>query len=65
MLVNINKLKPYKFIEDITLQPILMKPKDLDTNELVQTRKFDSLFVKPKGFQPIEFEQVRNYLTCN
>ncbi len=63
MFVNINKLKPYKFIEDITLQPVLMKPRDLVINELAQTREFDSLLVKPEGFQPIKFEQVRNYLT--
>jgi len=25
ILVNINKLKPYKFVEDQTLQPILVK----------------------------------------
>jgi hypothetical protein len=29
ILVNINKLKPYRFIEDHTLQPILAKPSDL------------------------------------
>jgi hypothetical protein len=26
ILVNINKLKPYRFVEDHTLQPILVKP---------------------------------------
>jgi hypothetical protein len=29
ILVNINKLKPYKFVEDQTLQPILVKFKFL------------------------------------
>jgi hypothetical protein len=27
-LVNINKLKPYKFVEDHTLQLVLVKPND-------------------------------------
>jgi len=35
--VNINKLKPCKFIEDITLQPILANPSDLVVDEHVQT----------------------------
>jgi hypothetical protein len=63
MLVNINKLKPYKFIEDKTLQAILVKPNDLVTNELVQTRKPKPLFVEPKEFQLVEFESICNYLT--
>jgi hypothetical protein len=28
------------------------------TNEPIQTRELDSLPIKPKGFQPIEFELV-------
>jgi hypothetical protein len=36
VLVNINKLKPYRFIEDRTLQHVFVKPSDLATNELVQ-----------------------------
>jgi hypothetical protein len=35
MLVNINKLKPYMFIEDKTMQHVLIKPSDLVTNEPV------------------------------
>jgi hypothetical protein len=53
MLVNINKLKPYKFIEDKTLQPILVKLGDLVTYEHVQTKKLVRLPVEPKDFQPI------------
>jgi hypothetical protein len=34
ILVNIKKLKSYKFIEDRTLQPILVNPSDLVTNKL-------------------------------
>jgi len=38
VLVNVNKLKPYMFIEDKTLQLLLTKPSDLVINELVQTK---------------------------
>jgi hypothetical protein len=33
VLVNVNKLKPYMFIEDKTLQPIWVKLGDLVTDE--------------------------------
>jgi hypothetical protein len=56
MLVNINKLKPYKFIEDWTLQPILAKPSDLVTNEHVQTMEPKPLPIELEDLQPIEFE---------
>jgi hypothetical protein len=39
MLVNINKLKPYKFIEDKTLQLLLVKLGDPVTNEPFQTKE--------------------------
>jgi hypothetical protein len=38
MLVNINKLKPCRFIENKTLQVVSVKPSDLVTCEDVQTR---------------------------
>jgi hypothetical protein len=63
VLVNINKLKPYKFIKDKFLQLILVKPSDLVTNEPIQTGELDSLLFKPKSFQHVEFEPVCNYLT--
>jgi len=63
VLLNINKLKLYKFIEDRTLQHLLVKPIDLVIDKLVQTKEHDSLFVELKGFQPLEFELVCNYLT--
>jgi hypothetical protein len=50
VLVNINKLKSYRFIEDRTLQPVLVEPSDLVTDELVQTKKPNALYVEPKGF---------------
>jgi hypothetical protein len=56
-------LKLYRFIEDKTLQHVLVKPGDLVTNELVQTKKPIPLLVELKDFQPIEFELVSNHLT--
>ncbi len=32
ILVNINKMKPYRFVEDHTLQPIIAKPSDFLLN---------------------------------
>jgi hypothetical protein len=63
MLVNINKLKPYKFIENWTLQPVLAKPNDLVTNELVQTKELKPLPIELEDLQHVEFEPVNNHLT--
>jgi uncharacterized protein YfbU (UPF0304 family) len=63
MFVNLNKLKPYRFIEDKTLQLVLVKLSDLVIDELVQTRQPNSLSVEFKGFQLEEFELVNNHLT--
>ncbi len=63
MLVNNNKFKPYKFIENKPLQPILVKLSDLITDELVQTKEPIPLLVKPKDFQLVGSEQVSNHLT--
>jgi hypothetical protein len=41
ILVNINKLMPYRFIEDKTLQPILVNPSDLVVDEPIQTRNLN------------------------
>ncbi len=57
MLVNINKLKPYRFIENKTLQPILVKLDDLVIDEHVP------LLVKLEDFQLVGFELVNNHLT--
>jgi hypothetical protein len=38
VLVNINKLKPYRFIEDQTFQP-----NDFLLKELVEVKNFDNL----------------------
>jgi hypothetical protein len=44
VLVNTNKLKPCRFIEDQTLQPILVKPGDFLSEELGEVKYFDNLF---------------------
>jgi len=44
VLVNTNKLKPCRFIEDQTLQPILVKPNDFLSEELGEVKYFDNLF---------------------
>jgi hypothetical protein len=60
VLVNINKLKPYKFVEDDTLQLVLVKPNDflleepigiiyssnIFIEELVETDHYGNLFTK-------------------
>jgi hypothetical protein len=48
MLVNINKLKPYMFLEDRTLQHVIIKPSDLAIDELVQAREPKPLTFEPK-----------------
>jgi hypothetical protein len=50
MFVNINKLKPYRFIKEQNLQHVLVKLSDLVTSELVQTKKPIPLLVEPKDF---------------
>ncbi len=63
MLVNINKLKPYKFIEYRTLQLVLIKPSDLVTDEPIQTKEHEPLPIEPKDLQHVKFELVNNHLT--
>jgi hypothetical protein len=65
MLVNINKLKPYRFIEDKTLQLVLVKPGNLVINELVQTKEHVPLLVEHENFQRVGFKPVSNHLTPN
>jgi hypothetical protein len=45
ILVHI-KLKPYRFVEDHTFQPILVKPSDFLSNEPMEANHFDNLFIK-------------------
>jgi hypothetical protein len=46
ILVSINKLKPYRFVEDQTLQPILTKPSDFPLKELIETNHFGNMFIE-------------------
>ncbi len=43
ILVNINKLKLYRFIKDQTFQFILAKPNDFLVKDLVEAKNFDNL----------------------
>ncbi len=45
-LININKLKPYRFVKDYTLQPIMIKPSDLLLEEPIETNDFGDFFIK-------------------
>jgi hypothetical protein len=63
VLVNINKLKPYEFIEDITLQPILANPSDLVVDEHVQTKETEPILFENANFEPIKFKLINSYLT--
>lgn len=44
VLVNINKLKPYQFVEDNTLQPILAKASDLLLEEPIEIGRPHNMF---------------------
>jgi hypothetical protein len=63
ILVNINKLKPYRFIKDKALQHVLIKPSDLVVGEHVQTKELEPLPVEYEDLQPTKFESINNYLT--
>jgi hypothetical protein len=39
-------MKPYRFVEDYTLQPIMAKLGDLLPKELVETNHSNDLFIK-------------------
>ncbi len=60
MVVNMNKLKLYKFIKDRTLQLVLVKvkPSDLVIDEPIQTKELDSQPIELEDFQLVEFEPV-------
>jgi hypothetical protein len=63
VFVNINKLKPYKIIEDRTLQLVLTRLSGLIINEPIQAMELEPLPTELEDLQPIEFELVNNYLT--
>jgi hypothetical protein len=44
VLVNIDKLKPYRFIEDETFQPILAKPNDFLLKDPIEVKYSNNMF---------------------
>ncbi len=63
IFININKLKPYKFIEDKTLQLVFANPSDLVTNKPIKTKEPKPLPVENANFELVEFKSINNYLT--
>jgi hypothetical protein len=43
ILISINKLKPYRFIEDQTLQLVLVKPNDFLSKEPMEVKYSNNL----------------------
>jgi hypothetical protein len=56
IMVNINKLKPYRFTKDHTFQPILVNRNDFLSKKLMEATHFDNMFTK----QPIEVTDFNN-----
>ncbi len=46
IFVNINKLNPYRFIEDKTLQLVVINPSDVVVDEHVQTKNLNQYLLK-------------------
>ncbi len=46
VLVNINKLKPYRFVEFQTFQPILAKPNDFLPEDPLEVTHSNNMFIK-------------------
>jgi hypothetical protein len=63
VLVNINKLKPCKVIENKILQYVLVKLGNLVTNKPIQPNELVPPPVEPKKFQHVEFELINNHST--
>jgi hypothetical protein len=59
ILVKINKLKPYRFMEDQTFQPILVKPNDFLPKELVEMTHFDNMSTKQQ-VEETHFDNLSN-----
>jgi len=76
VLVNMNKLKPYKFVGDQTFQRVLIKPNDFLPKELVETNHSSNPFIEEsvkfhvRGLiannliekEPIIFSPTKNWL---
>jgi hypothetical protein len=51
------------FIENKTLQLVLVKPNDMVTDKPIQAKELVPLLIEPKDFQHVEFEPVNNHFT--
>ncbi len=56
-------MKPYKFIEDKTLQPVFVNPSDLVIDKPIKTKEPKPLPVENANFELVEFKSINNYLT--
>ncbi len=56
-------MKPYMFIQNKILQPILTTLNDLVTDKIVQAKELESLPIENENFEFVEFEPINNYLT--
>ncbi len=65
VLFNINKLKPYRFIKDRTLQFVLTKPSDLVTDETIQTQEPQPLHVELEDFPRNPRNEIKSFLETN
>jgi hypothetical protein len=61
ILININKLKPYKFIEDITLQDVLVNLSDMVIDELVGRCGFNSSIIIVTTYLHYKYTFIHNY----
>jgi hypothetical protein len=61
ILININKMKPYRVMEDQTLQLVLTKPNDFLPKEPVEITHYDNMSTKQQVEEPILITcQMRN-----
>ncbi len=58
ILVKINKLKPYMFIEDITLQPVLADLSDVVIDEHVLTKEPEPLLFENANFELVKLNRL-------
>jgi hypothetical protein len=54
ILVNINKLKPYRFVKENTFQPILVKPSDMLPKEPIEIDELCNPFTRGIGSNPYQ-----------
>ncbi len=45
-MVNINKMKPYKSMEDQIVQNVIIKPNDFLSKKLIETKHFGNMSIE-------------------